>query len=126
MNFKTASALSADTLASPRMFARLRETSVVPYDLVIFDEAHKLAADRGNDLRVRKTDRYCLAEAIAGVQAGNAAGMRVIAITTSYPAPILAEHNPAAIIASFTDLAQPCPAAALIETVTGRRLAIKA
>ena len=50
--------ISIDTLASPRMFARLRETTVVPYDLVIFDEAHKLAADRGNDLRVRKTDRY--------------------------------------------------------------------
>jgi superfamily II DNA or RNA helicase len=53
------------------MFARLRETTVVPYDLVIFDEAHKLAADRGNDLRVRRTDRYCLAEAIVGVQSQN-------------------------------------------------------
>lgn len=63
--------VSVDTLASPRVFARLRETTVVPYDLVIFDEAHKLAADRGNDLRVRKTDRYCLAEAIAGVQSNN-------------------------------------------------------
>jgi superfamily II DNA or RNA helicase/DNA-binding XRE family transcriptional regulator len=60
--------ISVDTLASPRMFARLREAAVVPYDLVIFDEAHKLAADRGNDLRVRKTDRYCLAEALAGIQ----------------------------------------------------------
>lgn len=63
--------ISVDTLSSPRVFARLRESSVVPYDLVIFDEAHKLAADRGNDLRVRKTDRYCLAEAIAGVQSQN-------------------------------------------------------
>jgi superfamily II DNA or RNA helicase len=63
--------ISVDTMASPRMFARLRETTVAPYDLVIFDEAHKLAADRGNDLRVRKTDRYCLAEAIAGVQSRN-------------------------------------------------------
>lgn len=63
--------ISVDTLASSRVFARLCEASVVPYDLVIFDEAHKLAADRGNDLRVRKTDRYCLAEAIAGVQSHN-------------------------------------------------------
>ncbi len=63
--------VSVDTLASHRVFARLREPTVVPYDLVIFDEAHKLAADRGNDLRVRKTDRYCLAEAIAGVQSQN-------------------------------------------------------
>ena len=60
--------ISVDTLASSRMFARLREPNVVPYDLVIFDEAHKLAADRGNDLRVRKTDRYCLAEALAGAR----------------------------------------------------------
>ncbi|MBI2201893.1 MAG: hypothetical protein HYU43_08140, partial [Armatimonadetes bacterium] len=56
-----------DTLASPRVFARLKEPVVVPYDLVIFDEAHKLAAGRGADLRVQKTDRYCLAEALAGV-----------------------------------------------------------
>jgi len=60
--------ISVDTLASSRVFARLREPNVVPYDLVIFDEAHKLAADRGNDLRVRKTDRYCLAEALAGAR----------------------------------------------------------
>jgi superfamily II DNA or RNA helicase len=60
--------ISVDTLASPRLFARLRETAVVPYDLVVFDEAHKLAADRGTDLRVRKTDRYCLAEALGGVR----------------------------------------------------------
>src|SRR3989338_6962992 len=57
--------VSMDTLASPRVFARLREPEVIPYDLVIFDEAHKLAASRDADLRVRKTDRYCLAEALA-------------------------------------------------------------
>ena len=60
--------VSMDTLASPRVFTRLQATEVIPYDLVVFDEAHKLAADRGADLRVRKTDRYCLAEAIAGVR----------------------------------------------------------
>ena len=59
--------VSMDTLASPRVFTRLKESAVAPYDLVIFDEAHKLSADRGGDLRVRKTDRYCLAEALAGV-----------------------------------------------------------
>ena len=59
--------ISVDTLASLRMFSRLREPNVIPYDLVIFDEAHKLAANRGNDLRVRPTERYCLAEALAGV-----------------------------------------------------------
>ncbi|MBU4122025.1 MAG: helix-turn-helix domain-containing protein, partial [Proteobacteria bacterium] len=60
--------VSIDTLASPRVFSCLKDPRVAPYDLVIFDEAHKLAADRGTDLRVRKTERYCLAEAIAGVK----------------------------------------------------------
>jgi superfamily II DNA/RNA helicase/transcriptional regulator with XRE-family HTH domain len=59
--------VSVDTLSGPRVFGRLREPEVQPYDLVIFDEAHKLAADRGGDLRVRRTERYRLAEALAGV-----------------------------------------------------------
>src|SRR5207253_89464 len=42
--------------------------AVIPYDLVVFDEAHKLAASRGADLYVRKTERYLLAEALAGVK----------------------------------------------------------
>jgi len=63
--------ISVDTLASNRVFACLKETEVMPYDLVIFDEAHKLSADRGTDLRVRKTDRYCLAETLAGVNIYN-------------------------------------------------------
>jgi superfamily II DNA or RNA helicase/DNA-binding XRE family transcriptional regulator len=65
--------VSIDTLASPRVFARLQEASVVPYDLVVFDEAHKLAANRGTDLYVRKTDRYEVAEALAGVKGIEAA-----------------------------------------------------
>lgn len=60
--------VSVDTLTGQRMFSRLRESGVQPYDLVIFDEAHKLSVDRGTDLRVRKTERYRLAEAIAGVR----------------------------------------------------------
>jgi len=64
--------VSVDTLASDRMFSRLREASLLPYDLVIFDEAHKLSANREPDLRVRKTDRYRLAEALAGVHNGDA------------------------------------------------------
>ena len=36
--------VSVDTLAGERMFARLREPGVAPYDLVVFDEAHKLSA----------------------------------------------------------------------------------
>jgi len=65
--------VSVDTLAGDRMFARLQEEDVEPYDLVVFDEAHKLSCDRGNDFRVRKTDRYRLAEAIAGVHTGDRA-----------------------------------------------------
>lgn len=59
--------VSIDTLTGSRMFARLREEGVLPYDLVVFDEAHKLSVDRGADLRVRKTERYRLAESLAGV-----------------------------------------------------------
>jgi superfamily II DNA or RNA helicase len=61
--------VSIDTLCGDRVFARLREPAVEPYDLVIFDEAHKLSADREPDLTIRKTDRYRLAEALAGIGA---------------------------------------------------------
>jgi superfamily II DNA or RNA helicase len=63
--------VSVDTLATLRVFGRLQERDVEPYDLVIFDEAHKLSANRGADMRVRKTERYRLAEALAGVPGGD-------------------------------------------------------
>jgi len=63
--------VSIDTLAGERMFARLKEPTVEPYDLVVFDEAHKLSANRDPDLYVRKTDRYRLAEALGGVDSGD-------------------------------------------------------
>ena len=59
--------VSLDTLAGQRMFGRLGDAHTEPYDLVVFDEAHKLSAARLPDFRVRKTGRYRLAEAIAGV-----------------------------------------------------------
>ena len=58
--------VSVDTLAGERMFAHLSNEATEPYDLVVFDEAHKLSADRQPDFRVRKTERYRLAEALAG------------------------------------------------------------
>ncbi len=58
--------VSMDTLAGARMFGCLKNPETEPYDLVVFDEAHKLSADREPDFRVRKTARYRLAEAIAG------------------------------------------------------------
>ena len=51
---------------SERTFARLQEPGVEPYDLCIFDEAHKLGADRQPDFTIRKTDRYRVAEALGG------------------------------------------------------------
>ncbi|MDR3362244.1 MAG: hypothetical protein LBO64_05330 [Desulfovibrio sp.] len=38
--------------------------------LVIFDEAHKLSCDQGGDFRVTKSDRYRLAEMLAGASDG--------------------------------------------------------
>ena len=59
--------VSVDTLATDRMVGRLGEPSTEAYDLVVFDEAHKLSANRRADLSVDKTDRYRLAEALAGI-----------------------------------------------------------
>ena len=60
--------VSIDTLAGERMFGHLKDSQTDAYDLVVFDEAHKLSADRQPDFRVRKTDRYKLAEALAGAE----------------------------------------------------------
>lgn len=57
--------VSIDTLAGEGVFGALRDPDVEPYDLVVFDEAHKLAASTDNG-RTRKTRRYRLAEALAG------------------------------------------------------------
>ena len=84
-------------------------------------EIYLLAAQR-----LGLTPAQCLVfeDAIAGIQAAKAAGMKVIAITTSYPAEVLRDHRPDAVIASFRDLAAPCPASALIEAFTGRPLSL--
>ncbi len=82
--------VSIDTLASEKMFTRLQELNVTPYDLVIFDESHKLSADRQTDFTVRKTDRYKLAEALAGVRVDDpqwqlAWGTRHLLLLTATP-----------------------------------------
>ena len=58
---------SIDTLRGERAFQRLSEPTVLPYDLVVFDEAHKLSARQDADFTVRRSARYELAEALAGV-----------------------------------------------------------
>ena len=57
--------VSVDTLRREAAFEALAEPEVPPYDLVVFDEAHKLSVhpDKGG---VEKTKRYRLAEALAG------------------------------------------------------------
>jgi superfamily II DNA or RNA helicase/DNA-binding XRE family transcriptional regulator len=60
--------VSVDSLRAPRLFNALRDPQVAPYDLVVFDEAHKLSANRDPDGTFRPTDRYRLAEAIGGVR----------------------------------------------------------
>lgn len=58
---------SVDTLRGERAFLRLADAAVLPYDLVVFDEAHKLSARQDADMTIRRSARYELAEALAGV-----------------------------------------------------------
>ncbi len=60
--------ISVDTLAGQKLFSLLAQPGVEPYDLAVFDEAHKLAARQDPDGRMTKTERYRLAEALAGVK----------------------------------------------------------
>ena len=62
--------VSVDTLVGERMFEALRDPGVPPYDVAVFDEAHKLSATFESG-RIRKTNRYELAEALAGCAAPN-------------------------------------------------------
>lgn len=59
--------VSIDTLVGDSMFSRLQEPGTKPYDLVIFDEAHKLSARQDPDGTIRRTGRYRLGEALAGI-----------------------------------------------------------
>ena len=59
--------VSVDTLAADSAFGRLAAEETEPYDLVIFDEAHKLSVRKDTDGSLDRTRRYRLGEAIAGV-----------------------------------------------------------
>ena len=60
--------VSVDTLAGERAFERLAQPDTIPYDLVVVDEAHKLTAIRNADGTYDTTDRYKLAELLAGAE----------------------------------------------------------
>jgi len=60
--------VSVDTLVGGRAFERLASSETNPYDLVVFDEAHKLSATRNSDMTYDTTDRYKLAELIGGAE----------------------------------------------------------
>lgn len=60
--------VSVDTLTGKHAFDRLSDVSTPPYDLVVFDEAHKLSAFRNSDGTYETTDRYKLAEFLAGAE----------------------------------------------------------
>ncbi len=82
--------ISIDTLRGERAFSRLQSPEVAPYDLAIFDEAHKLSAALLPDYTIRRTDRYRLAEALAGVQAAESRwsltwGARHLLLLTATP-----------------------------------------
>ena len=60
--------VSIDTVVGERMFEALCDSNVPPYELAVFDEAHKLSATAESG-RIYKTRRYELAEALAGCAA---------------------------------------------------------
>ena len=103
-----------------------------PYFKEIVDSGHVKRCKPDPEIYLLAAQRLGLApaqclvfeDAIAGIQAAKAAQMKVIAITTSYSADVLRDHRPDAVIASFCDLASPCPASALIEAFTGRPLSL--
>jgi superfamily II DNA or RNA helicase/transcriptional regulator with XRE-family HTH domain len=61
--------ISIDTLTGERPFHRLASPDTPAYDLVVFDEAHKLSAFRNADGSHETTERYKLAELLAGAPA---------------------------------------------------------
>ncbi len=64
--------VSVDTLTGEKMLSCLGVPEAAPYDLVIFDEAHKLAARRNPDGTISKTERYRVAEALCGTGSDDA------------------------------------------------------
>ena len=111
-----------DGLGIRHYFAQVTDSSQVPHCKPAPD-TYLLAASR---LGIAPEHCVVLEDAIAGIQSGKSAGMKVIAITTSYPADILRQHSaPDAVIESFTDLQQPdCPALAALREICGAQFTV--
>lgn len=60
--------VSVDFLANTKVLRLLADPAVAPYDLAVFDEAHKLSARIDQQLYVTRTVRYRAAEALAGAE----------------------------------------------------------
>ena len=84
-------------------------------------ETYLLAASKLNS---SPSECIVFEDAIAGIQSGRGAGMKVVAITTSYPAEVLRKHNPDGIIDSFTDLKMPCAALDVVRSVCGAEFTV--
>ncbi len=84
-------------------------------------ETYLLAASR---LNTSPSECIVFEDAIAGIQSGKGAGMKVVAITTSYPAEVLRKHGPDGIIDSFTDLQMPCAALEVVRSVCGEEFTV--
>ena len=106
-----------DGLGIRRYFAQIVDASQVAHGKPAPDTyllaASKLGADPARCVVIE--------DAIAGVNSGKSAGMKVIAITSSYPASTLRQHcTPDAIIDSFSDLRDTVsPAIAVLRDVCG-------
>ena len=59
---------SIDSLGGSNLFGQLQSREVEPYELAVFDEAHKLSFRFKGNGQMERSRRYRLAEALAGVQ----------------------------------------------------------
>ena len=113
-------AFTLDGLGIRRYFAEVVDASQVAHGKPAPD-TYLLAASKLNADPARCV---VIEDAIAGINSGKAAGMKVIAISSSYPPATLRQHSaPDAIIDSFQDIRDPAsPALAILREITGAKL----
>ncbi|MBQ9407485.1 MAG: DUF3883 domain-containing protein [Desulfovibrio sp.] len=67
---------SIDTIRAARAMARLADGPA--FDLAVFDEAHKMSCNRSSDMRIRESERYKAASAIAGADGHTSPSKRLL------------------------------------------------